>query len=381
MWHLQISAEHFSLVGDKLLELKDICVDYSYKSVLRGVSLFFDKGKVYSLLGENGAGKSTLAHILCGDLRQTDGDIFLDNQKMLFKSPKMAIKKGIVCVHQSPLLSPDISIEENLSIGLSRNQLKSFVNEKEKIVGRFLKNRNPSEKISLLEDDENFFVSLTAALLKNPKVLILDEPPELPKKMLRELAESGITIIMITHHLEQALQNSDFIILLKDGKVLEQVKSEKITKSQIEQKLFDISTEIPLPDFIKKEDCSEEEIVHDFGKIGFIPADTKFTASNPELNILQLATAFNPAGRQKDLIKRAEKILEKAEVNIKLHEKASCLSGGMRQRLVLERELAENPKKLYLFNATHGLDVEATQKLYEKLKKLWNNGTEIFFCR
>lgn len=364
-----------------MLELKDICVDYSYKSVLRGVSLFFDKGKVYSLLGENGAGKSTLAHILCGDLRQTDGDIFLDNQKMLFKSPKMAIKKGIVCVHQSPLLSPDISIEENLSIGLSRTQLKSFVNEKEKIVGRFLKNRNPSEKISLLEDDENFFVSLTAALLKNPKVLILDEPPELPKKMLRELAESGITIIMITHHLEQALQNSDFIILLKDGKVLEQVKSEKITKSQIEQKLFDISTEIPLPDFIKKEDCSEEEIVHDFGKIGFIPADTKFTASNPELNILQLATAFNPAGRQKDLIKRAEKILEKAEVNIKLHEKASCLSGGMRQRLVLERELAENPKKLYLFNATHGLDVEATQKLYEKLGKLWNNGTEIFFCR
>ena len=68
-------------------------------------------------------------------------------------------------------------------------------------------------------------------------------------------------------------------------------------------------------------------------------------------------------------------------MNIKLQEKAACLSGGMRQRLVLERELAEKPKKLYLFNATHGLDIDATQKLYAKLEKLWQDGTEIIFCR
>ena len=200
-------------------------------------------------------------------------------------------------------------------------------------------------------------------------------------KILYDLAKSGITIIIITHHLDQALQNSDFIILLKDGKVLEQTESEKISKKQIEQKLFDIDTEIPQPDFIKNEEISENSIVHDFGKTGFIPADTVFTASDPALNILQLVTAFHPNGKQKDLIKKAQKILDKADVNIKLHEKANCLSGGMRQRLVLERELAENPKKLYLFNATHGLDVEATQKLYAKLEKLWQNGTEIIFCR
>ena len=364
-----------------MLELKNICVDYSYKSVLKGVSLFFEKGKIYSLLGENGAGKSTLAHIICGDLKPTCGKIFLDNKKMIFKSPCAAIKNGIVCVHQRPLLSQDISIEENLSIGLSRKQFDYFLNNKKQIMERFLKKFNPKDKISTLNDDEKFFAALTAALLKNPKVLILDEPPEFSKKFVYDLAKTGITIIMITHHLEQALQNSDSIILLKDGKVLEQSESGKITKKQIEQKLFDISTELPQPNFIKNETISENSIVHDFGETGFIPTDTVFTASNPDLIILQLVTAFHPCGKQKDLIIKAKKILEKADVNIKLQEKAACLSGGMRQRLVLERELAEKPKKLYLFNATHGLDIDATQKLYAKLEKLWQDGTEIIFCR
>ena len=76
------------------------------------MSLFFEKGKIYSLLGENGAGKSTLAHVICGDLRPTCGEILLDNQKLVFKSPGTAIKNGIVCVHQRPLLSQEISIEE-----------------------------------------------------------------------------------------------------------------------------------------------------------------------------------------------------------------------------------------------------------------------------
>lgn len=364
-----------------MLELKNIHVDYSYKSVLKGVSLFFEKGKIYSLLGENGAGKSTLAHVICGDLRPTCGEILLDNQKLVFKSPGTAIKNGIVCVHQRPLLSQEISIEENISIGLSRKQLTYFLKNKSQIKERFLKNHKLSDKVSKLTIEEQFFVALAAGLLKNPKVLILDEPPEFSKKFVYDLAKTGITIIMITHHLEQALQNSDSIILLKDGKVLEQSESSKITKKQIEQKLFDISTELPQPNFIKNEKISENTIVHDFGETGFIPTDTVFTASNPDLTILQLVTAFHPCGKQKDLISKAKKILEKADVNIKLQEKAACLSGGMRQRLVLERELAEKPKKLYLFNATHGLDIDATQKLYAKLEKLWQNGTEIIFCR
>ena len=69
--------------------------------------------------------------------------------------------------------------------------------------------------------------------------------------------------------------------------------------------------------------------------------------------------------------------MKKAEVNIRLYEKASCLSGGMLQRLILERELAENPKELYLFEPTHGLDAEATERLYSRLEGLIKNGVKI----
>ena len=68
-----------------MLTLKDICVKYSYKTVLTGVSLEFEEGKIYSLLGENGAGKSTLAHVLCGDIMPTSGSIYLNEKKLNIK--------------------------------------------------------------------------------------------------------------------------------------------------------------------------------------------------------------------------------------------------------------------------------------------------------
>lgn len=365
--------------GNKLLELKNICVKFSYKTVLNGISLIFEEGKIYSLLGENGAGKSTLAHIICGDLNQTSGDLFLDNKKVVFKSPKDAIKNGIVCIHQRPLLAKSISIEENIKIGLTKEQLKIFSAKKNELCKKRLQNHKYSDKSYDLNYEDAFYVSLIAGLLKNPKILILDEPPQIPKEELQNLAKKGITIIIITHRLEQALFNSDYIVLLKDGKILQQQAADKITKQEIEQQLFGISKEIPLPSFIKNENICENQLKHEFGKTGIIPANVKFTASNPNLTVLQMITSYSPKGKQKLLKKRAEKVLKNAEVNIKLYEKTSCLSGGMLQRIVLERELTENPKKLYLFNATHGLDLEASQKLYKKLENLWQSGTEIIF--
>ncbi len=362
-----------------MLEIKNICVKFAYKNVLNGISLKFQQKKIYSLLGENGAGKSTLAHVICGDLQQTGGEIFLDGKKLFFRSPKDAIKSGIVCVHQRPILSEIITIEENITIGLNKQQFKNFQTMKKDFYAQWLPNCNPKQKLSMLDSKDHFFVSLIAALSKNPKVLILDEPPHLSKEKLQELTQKGLTIIIITHHLQQALNNSDFVILLKEGQTLLQQDSTKITKQEIEQKLFGISSEIPRPSFIKQKDICENQIEHKIGEIGVIPQNTTFKASNPNLSILQLVTSFSPKGKQKELEQRAKKILENAQVDIKLYEKASCLSGGMLQRLVLERELAENPKKLYLFNATHGLDAEATQKLYKKLEQLWHNGTEIIF--
>ena len=359
-----------------MLSLKDICVKYSYKTVLTGVSLDFEPGKNYSLLGENGAGKSTLAHVLCGDILPSSGSIYLNDKKLKIRKPKDAIKNGIVCVHQRPLLAPSLSIRDNLRIGISHKMTK-MIPEITKI---WLPGRELSEPVKNLNEQETFMASLAGALLKSPYLLILDEPPFLEKEKIRQLTQTGLTIIIITHSFKEAIEKSDQVILLKDGKLLEKTPASQITEEDIKEKLFGLTKTIATPDFIEEKDISEEEVLKKREQtqgIGYIPSDKTFRASNPQLTVFQLCSAYHTKEKQAYLEKYSLELLKKADVNIKLYEKALCLSGGMLQRLILERELAENPEELYLFDPTHGLDLEATEKLYSRLQGLAKKGTKI----
>lgn len=369
-----------------MLELKDIHVKYSYKTVLRGINLNFEKGKIYSLLGENGAGKSTLAHVLCGDILPTSGEILLDGKKLNFKNPKDAIKSGIVCVHQRPLLASSISIRENLLIGIDKKEEARIP----QLMNQWLPERKLSVLVKNLLPAETFTVSLMGALLKNPSVLILDEPPELEKETLRKLTENGLTIIIITHSFKEAVEKSDEVVLLKEGIVVEKTPASQITETDIKHKLFGLTKTVTQPNFIEEKDITEEEVLEMrrklavtspamtvSQKVGYIPSDKTFRASNPNLTIFQLCTAYHTMLKLNVLEKYSKELLRKAEVNIQLYEKASCLSGGMLQRLILEREIAESPDELYLFAPTHGLDVEATERLYSRLEALAKNGTKV----
>jgi ABC-type uncharacterized transport system ATPase subunit len=359
-----------------MLSSKDINVKYSYKTVLTKVSLDFEAGKIYSLLGENGAGKSTLAHVLCGDILPTSGSIYLNQKKLKNRKPKDAIRSGIVCVHQRPLLAPSLSIQDNLRIGISHEMTKRIP----EFAKNWLPGRDLSEKAGNLSDQEAFNTSLTGALLKSPYLLILDEPPFLDTKKIRELAQSGLIIIIITHSFKEAIEKSDEVILLKDGSVLEKTPAASLTENLIREKLFGLTKNIEKPDFIEEKDITEEEVLekrrHAPG-IGYIPSDRTFRASNPDLTIFELCTAYHTEKKQKELETYAQELLEKADVNIRLKEDAKCLSGGMLQRLILERELAEDPEELYLFDPTHGLDAEATERLYTRLQGLAKEGVKI----
>ena len=120
-----------------------------------------------------------------------------------------------------------------------------------------------------------------------------------------------------------------------------------------------------------------KELNSSSSNIGYIPSDKTFRASNPNLTILQLLTARHPNGTKTELEQYASSLLKKADVNIKLKERVYCLSGGMLQRLILERELAEKPHTLLLFNPTQGLDIEAKNRLFTRLDKLAQNGTTV----
>lgn len=361
-----------------MLELQNICVKYSYKTVLSDVSITFQLGKIYSLLGENGAGKSTLAHVICGDRKQTSGKLILDGKEISFSSPKSAIHKGICCVHQRPLLAPSISIKENLIIGQ-----KKYTKEQDDLLSYWLPNVKDSTLIKDLSQTELFYVSLISTLLKKPKILILDEPAELPLEKIQKLAASGITIIIITHSIKEAIKKTDNIILLKNGFIIDNLLPENTSEKEIKEKLYTIKEGKSKHPYIIKANMNEGEFFLKLTsgnhpkKIGYIPSDKTFRASNPNLTIFQLLTAYHCKGKQQELENFALDLLQKADVNIKLKERVLCLSGGMLQRLILERELAENPETIVLFNPTHGLDIEAKNRLFHRLDKLAQSGTNV----
>lgn len=361
-----------------MLELSDVHVRYSYKTVLNGITLRFQSGRIYSLMGENGAGKTTVSKIIAGCIAPTSGKIFLDGKAVAFANPRDAINHGICCVNQRPAVASEITVRENLRLGQSHfdDDLAAL------LLGEWLPGRGASALAGMLSLEERFFVSLVNALLKNPRILVLDEPPDIPAEKLRALAKNGMTIILITHNLRESLQKSDEIILLRDGVVLEQKNANEVSEDYIAQRLYDVDSSAFAESDFTAVDIREDDFFAGFAgnqKIGYIPSDIAMRASNPNLTILQLLTSRHCGMRQKPLENYASNLLSRADVRIKLNEKASCLSGGMLQRLVLERELAENPKEIYLFNPTHGLDVQATVRLFSRLKKLADSGTKVFF--
>lgn len=374
-----------------MLSLQNIKLHYSYKQVLDNISIQFEEGKIYSILGENGAGKTTLASIICGDRKPSEGKIFLDDDEVKFSNPYSAIMHGICCVHQRPLLSDSVSIYENLIIGVKRNKKEKI----QKLVKEFLPGRKLKAIVGNLSPAEHFFVSMIGALLKNPKILILDEPSALLSyaerififEKLKKMAKSGMTIIVISHFISESLKYSDKIVLLKSGNVLMTEDAKNLTEEQIKKTLFDVEKsecdgdkwpkDLPIEFVYYLDEKKLKRRNEDGKKVGIIPSDRTFRGSDPKLTILQLLAALHPDMTEEGSIKYAQSLLEKAQVNIKLTEKAASLSGGMLQRLILQREIAEKPDIIILCEPRQGLDPGAVQYLFTQVRDLCAQGTKV----
>lgn len=385
-----------------MLQLNNIALKYSYKTVLSDVCINFENGKIYSLLGENGAGKSTLAGIICGDKKADSGTIFVDSVQKKFHSPKDAINSGILCIHQRPLLCEDISIKENFLLGAKKIDLKKA----EELLSFFLPKRKFSTLVKELFLGERFFVSLIGSILKSPKFLILDEPSALLDEeqilklfdFLKELKKTGTTILIITHFINEALTKTDSIILLRDGIVVCNEKSEKMSEKEILKYLYDgIKVENFLDlqnlllknknvtlikaknsiDFMKKEQELSVRKTFDGKFVGIIPSDRTFIGSNPNLSVFQICTALKTGLSKKELLDFCKNLLKNANVNIKPEEKASSLSGGMLQKIILERELSQSPEKMILCEPWQGLDFLSCKNLFKKLENFCKNGKKI----
>lgn len=196
-----------------------------------GITFYAKKGEIVSLLGENGAGKTTLMKILYGLYTKDSGEIYIKGKKVEINSPKDAINLGIGMVHQHFTLVNPFTVIENIILGLSSNRFTiNIENAKEKIKNYMEKYEifvDPDAKISELSVGEKQKVEILKILFRDIDILILDEPtavltPQEVKelfKTLKILKEEGKTIIFISHKLDEVLEISDRVVVLRNGRV------------------------------------------------------------------------------------------------------------------------------------------------------------------
>ena len=374
------------------LELRDICLKYAKKTVLQNLNLVWQGAQLHALLGENGAGKSTLANIICGELKPDQGELLLDGERVLFGAPKDAIEKGICYVHQTPMLADSISVYENLLLGIKK-EYKANVAGVAKMWIPDLPLKTP---VKALSGGMRFFVALCSALIKCPRLLILDEPTALLDEEqkaflfnnLELLAQGGMNIILITHYLDEAEQYCDTIDFLEEGRLAPKKPLPVLTDAVKKLKQKDFAPQLEKGKITLVQGQAEDglgelenKLIADALKAdrrhcAIIPTDRKYTASNPNLTVLQLLTsALDIPQSQKPAA--ALKMIKNAGVNITPFEKCKSLSGGMLQKLLIEREFYNEPQTLLLCNPLQGLDSATCTKICERRKQARDSGASI----
>lgn len=211
------------------------------------VSVVFREGEIHSIVGENGAGKSTLMKVLYGSEKRNAGEILVRGKEVDYRDPGEAIADGIGMVHQEILLIPEYTVWENIVLGVEPSGAFGRLDErdarqkvKEKIE-EFNFNLQPDAKVADISVAAQQKVEILKLLYRNISVLILDEPTsvltpqEIPQLFdeLRTLRDKGNTIIFISHHLDEVMDLSDRITVLRKGKKIATVDGADTTKTEL----------------------------------------------------------------------------------------------------------------------------------------------------
>lgn len=219
--------------GDAALECRSIRKVFPGVTALSDVSLSIRKGEIHALLGQNGAGKSTLVKVLTGVYMPDGGEILLDGKALRLRSPADAEANGIAIVHQDQQLVAQFDVAQNMFLGheclrggfLDRARMRDAAGE---ALARIGADFSPDTLVRELSVGQRELVSIAAALIRNPKILVLDEPTaslseteaELLFTLVRALRDQGVTIIYISHYLDEVLDLVDRITVLRDGRLI-----------------------------------------------------------------------------------------------------------------------------------------------------------------
>ena len=223
-----------------------IVKDFGTVRVLHGIDLSLVAGASYGLLGENGAGKSTLMKILSGYESASGGVLKVNGQAMQFENSRAAEAQGIVLIHQEFSLAEHLTIAQNLFLGHEKKRgwlLDEATMEKEAtaVLAQVGLDASPRTRVSHLIVAEKQLVEIARALLRHARLLIMDEPTatltpgetERLFALMAQLKSDGVTLVYISHKLDEVKRVTDRIVVLRDGLVVAQQDTDTLTRQQM----------------------------------------------------------------------------------------------------------------------------------------------------
>lgn len=213
------------------IEMKGIDKAFGGNQVLKDAGFVLADGEVHALMGENGAGKSTLMKILTGVYTKDAGTVLVDGKEVNYKNPQEAEKAGIVFIHQELNVLFDLTVEENLFMGKEIKNKFGFCDRKamrkksEEALARLGVKISPAEVMSNLSVGQQQMIEICKALMVDAKVIIMDEPTAaltqsetvILFQVIQSLRKSGVSIVYISHRMEEIFELCDRISVLRDG--------------------------------------------------------------------------------------------------------------------------------------------------------------------
>ena len=213
------------------IEMRGIDKSFGGNAVLKNAGFLLEGGEIHALMGENGAGKSTLMKILTGVYTKDAGTVIVDGEEVHYKNPQEAEKAGIVFIHQELNVLFDLTVEENMFLGKEiHNRFgvcdkKAMREQVKQILDKLGVNIAPGEVMSNLSVGQQQMIEIAKALMVDAKVIIMDEPTaaltqsetEVLFKVVKSLREKGVSIVYISHRMEEIFELCDRITILRDG--------------------------------------------------------------------------------------------------------------------------------------------------------------------
>ena len=455
-----------------ILELKDINKSFGHVQANKNINLKVNKGTIHGIIGENGAGKSTLMSIVFGLYQADSGTININGKEVKLKSPRDSILSGIGMVHQHFMLVENFSVLENIILGFEGELVFGKNLEKAK---KDLKNLCETYKLNIdlestISDLSVGFrqrVEILKSLYRGAEIFILDEPTGVltPQevdelfKILRSLKEEGKTIVLITHKLNEIMDLTSEVSVMRQGEMVGHTKTENTNKEKLAEMMVGRSVLLRInkantergdvifkvENLTVKDDLDVTRVksvnleIHE-GEIlglagvtgngqtellealsGIRKVETgeiylngqKISDNNSLLNPRELkekGLAHVPEDRQRmglitdfkayenlifgyhdqepyskssimkenSILEFSKRVMEEYDVRPRSPQLiTSNFSGGNQQKLILSRELNENPKVLLVGQPTRGVDIGAIEFIHQRLIDMRDKGAAI----